>query len=87
MMTDSRNQSPDNSKVPFHESESLKENVNRRVGAFCLSNHELLMNEFTGIRLKNVLDVRRMTITRNHNQFGQKLYLLASVQEQVNICF
>ena len=25
MMTDSRNQSPENSKVPFHESESLKE--------------------------------------------------------------
>ena len=29
MMTDSRNQSPENSKVPFRESESLKENVNR----------------------------------------------------------
>ena len=27
MMADSRNQSPENSKVPFHESESLKENV------------------------------------------------------------
>ena len=29
MMTDSRNQSPEISKVPFCESESLKENVNR----------------------------------------------------------
>ena len=46
MMTDSRNQSPDNSKVPFRESESVKKNVNRCVGAFYLSQHELLMNEF-----------------------------------------
>ena len=46
MMTDSRNQSPENSKVPFRESESVKENVNRYVGAFYLSHHELLMNEF-----------------------------------------
>ena len=28
MMADRRNQSPENSKVPFRESESLKENVN-----------------------------------------------------------
>ena len=27
-MADSRNQSPENSKTPFDESESLKENVN-----------------------------------------------------------
>ena len=49
MMTDSRNQSPENTEVPFRESESLKENVNRYVGAFCLSHHELLMNELRGI--------------------------------------
>ena len=54
MMTESRNQSPENSKVPFRESESLKENVNRCVGAFYLSHHQLL---------KNVLDVRRMIVT------------------------
>ena len=46
IMTDSRNQSPENSKVPFRESESLKENMNQCVGAFCLPHHELLMNEF-----------------------------------------
>ena len=45
-MADSRNQSPENSKVPFCESESLKENVNRCVGAFYSSHHELLMDEF-----------------------------------------
>ena len=28
MMADSRNLSPENSKVPYRESESLKENVN-----------------------------------------------------------
>ena len=50
MMTNSRNQSPpENSKVPFNESESLMENVNRCVGAFCLSHRELLTNEFRGI--------------------------------------
>ena len=49
MMADSRNQSPENTEVPFRESESLKENVNRCVGAFCLSHHELLVNEFRGI--------------------------------------
>ena len=47
MMIDSRNQSPKNSKVPTKsESESVKENVNRCVGAFYLTHHELLMNEF-----------------------------------------
>ena len=50
-MTDSRNQSPENNKVPFRESESLKENVNRCLRTFYLSHHELLMNEF--IRVLN----------------------------------
>ena len=63
MMTDSRNQSPENSKVPFCESESLIKNVNRCVETFYLSHHELLMNEFRCILNENVLDVRRMIIT------------------------
>ena len=37
MMTYSRNQSLEDSKVPFRESESLKDNVNRCMGAFCHS--------------------------------------------------
>ena len=83
MMTDSRNQSPENSKVPFCESESLKENVNRCVGAFYLSHHELLMNEF-----RRVLNEKCTECQMNdRNQFGHELCLLASVQQQVNICF
>ena len=58
MMTDSRNQSPENSKVPFCESESLTENVNQCMGAFYLSHHGLLMNEFRHILNEKVLDVR-----------------------------
>ena len=46
MIADRRNQSPENSEAPFRESEFLKENVNRCVGAFYLSHHELLMGEF-----------------------------------------
>ena len=66
MMADSRNQSPENSKVAFGESESLKENVNRCVGAFHLSHHELLMDEFRRVLDENVLDVRRMIVTSLH---------------------
>ena len=83
MMTDSRNQSPENSKVPFCESESLKQNVNQCVGAFYLSHHELLMNEF-----RHVLNEKCPGCQMNdRNQFEHELCLLASVQEQVNICF
>ena len=82
-MTDSRNQSPENSEVPFHESEFVKENVNRCVGAFYLSHHELLMNEFRHILNEKCTGCQ----TNDRNQFGHELCLLASVQEQVNICF
>ena len=83
MMADSRNQSPENSKVPFRESESLKENVNRCMGAFFLSHHELLMDEF-----RRVLNAKCTGCQRNDcNQFVHELCLLASVQEQVNTCF
>ena len=83
MMTDSRNQSLENSKVPFCESESLKENVNRCVRAFYLSHHKLLMNEF-----RCVLNEKCTGCQMNdRNQFGHDLCLLASVQQQVNICF
>ena len=82
-MADSRNQSPENSKIPFDESESLKENVNRCIGAFYLSHHELLMNEF-----RRVLNEKCTGCQMNdRNQFAHELYLLASVQEQVDICF
>ena len=83
MMTDSRNQSPENSQVPFCESESLKENVNRFVGAFYLSQHELLMNEFRHVFNKKCTGCQ----INDHNQFGHELCFLASVQQQVNICF
>ena len=83
MMADSRNQSPKNNKVAFCESESLKENVNRCVGAFYLSHHELLMNEF-----RRVLNEKCTGCQMNNgNQFGHELCLLASVQQQVIICF
>ena len=83
MMADSRNQSPENSKEPFGESESLKENVNRCVGAFYLSHHKLLMDEF-----RHVLNEKCTGCQMNDcNQFVHKLCLLASVQEQVDICF
>ena len=83
MMTDNRNQSPENSKIPFCEPESLKENVNRCMGAFYLSHHELLMNEF-----RHVLNEKCTECQMNdRNQFEHELCLLASVQEQVNICF
>ena len=83
MMADGRNQSPENSKVPFRESESLKENVNQCMGAFYLSHHELLMDEFGRILNETCTGCQ----TNDRNQFGHKLCLLASVQEQVNICF
>ena len=78
MMTDSRNQSPENSKVPFRpfrESESVKENVNRCVGAFYLSHHELLMNEFRRVLNEKCTGCQ----TNDRNQFGHKLCSLASV--------
>ena len=83
MMTDSRNQSPENSKVLFHESESVKENVNRCMGAFYLSHHGLLMNEFRRVLNEKCTGCQ----TNDRNQSGHELCLLASVQEQVNICF
>ena len=83
MMADSRNQSPENSKVPFGESESLKENVNRCVGAFYLSHHELLMDEFRRVLNEKCTGCQ----TNDRNQFAHELCLLASVQEQVDICF
>ena len=82
-MADSRNQSPENSKVLFHESESLKEIVNRSVGAFYLSHHELLMDEFRCVLNEKCVGCQ----TNYHNHLGHELCLLASVQEQVNICF
>ena len=82
-MTDSRNQSSENSKVPFRELESLKENVNRCLRTFYLSYHELLMNEF-----RRVLNEKCTGCQMNdHNQLGHELCLLAFVQEQVNMCF
>ena len=44
--SDSRNQKPENSKVPFHKSEFPKENVNPCLQTFYFSHRELLMNEF-----------------------------------------
>ena len=44
--SDSRNQKPENSKVPFRKSEFPKENVNPCLQTFYLSHRELLMNEF-----------------------------------------
>ena len=83
MIADSRNQSPEDSKVPFRESESLKESVNRCVGAFYLSHHELLIDEFSRVLNENCAGCQM----NDCNQFGHELWLLASVQEQVNICF
>ena len=83
MMADRRNQSPENSKVQFRESESLKENVNRCVGAFYLSHHELLMDESRRVLNEKCTGCQ----TNDRNQFGHKLCLLASVQDQLNICF
>ena len=82
-MTDSRNQSPENDRVPFRESESLKENVNRCLRTFYLSHHELLMNEFIHVLNEKCTGCQ----TNDRDQFGHELCLLASVQEQVNICF
>ena len=83
MMTNSRNQCPENSKVPFRESESLQKNVNRCLRMFYLSHHELLMNEFRCVLNEKCSGCQ----TNDHNQFAHELCLLASVQEQVNICF
>ena len=83
MMTDSRNQSPENSKVPFRESESLKENVNRCLRTFYLSHHELLINEFRRVLNEKCTGCQ----TNDHDQFAHESCSLASVQEQVNICF
>ena len=53
------------------------------MGAFYLSHHELLMNEF-----RRILNEKCTGCQMNdRNQFGHELCLLASVQEQVNICF
>ena len=80
MINDSRNQSPGNSKVPFPESESLKENVNQCLRTFYLSHHELLM-----IELRLVLNEKCTGCqTNDPNQFGHELCLLASAQEQVD---
>ena len=46
MVSNRKNQSPENSKGSFRETESLQENVNRCLRTFYLSHHELLMNEF-----------------------------------------
>ena len=83
MMTNSRNQSPENSKVQFRESESLQENVNRCLRMFHLSHHELLMNEFRCVMNEKCSGCQ----TNDRNQFAHELCLLASVQEQVNIYF
>ena len=83
MMTNSRNQSPENCKVPFCESESLQENVNRCLRTFYLSHHELLMNEFRCVLNEKCSGCQ----TNDRNQFAHELYLLVSVQEQVNLCF
>ena len=83
-MADSRNQSPENRKVPFRESDSLKENVDRyRLRTFYLSHHELLIDEFGRVLNEKCTGCQM----NNRNQFGHELCLLASVQEQVNICF
>ena len=68
-------QSPENSKVSFGESESLKENVNRCVGAFYLSHHELLMDEFRRILNEKCTGCQ----TNDRNQFAHELCFLASV--------
>ena len=58
-------------------------NQNRCMGAFYLSHHKLLMNEF-----RHILNEKCTGCEMNDcNQFGHELCLLASVQEQVNICF
>ena len=81
--THSRNQSPENSKVTFRESESLKENVNRYLRTFYLSHHELLMIEF-----RRVLNEKCTECQKNDcNQCGHELCLSASIQEQVNNYF
>ena len=68
-MADSRNQRPENSKIPLHESESLKENVNQCMGAFYLSHHELVMNEFGRVLNEKCTGCQ----TNDHNQFGHEL--------------
>ena len=83
MMADRRNQSPENSEVPFCESESLKENVNRCVGAFYLSHHELLTDEFRCVLNEKCTGCQ----VNDCNQFRYELCLLASVHDQLNICF
>ena len=83
MMADRRNQSPENSEAPFCESESLKENVNRCVGAFYFSHHELLMGEFRRVLNEKCTGCQ----TNDRNQFRHELCLLASVRDQLNICF
>ena len=75
VIADRRNQSPENSGVPFRESESLKENVNRYVGAFYLSHHELLMDEFRRVLYEKCTGCQ----SNDRNQFGHELCLLASV--------
>ena len=59
------------------------ENVNLCLRPFYLSHHKLLMIEF-----RLVLNEKYTGCQMNdRNQFGHELCLLASVQEQVNICF
>ena len=67
----------------MNHAESLKENVNRCVGAFYLSHHELLMDEFRRVLNEKCTGCQ----TNDHNQFGHELCLLAFVQDQLNICF
>ena len=57
--------------------------MNRCVGAFYLSHHELLMNEFRRVLNEKCTGCQ----TNDRNQFAHELCLLASVQEQVDICF
>ena len=57
--------------------------MNRCVRTFYLSHHELLINEFRRILNEKLTGYQ----TNDHNQSGYELSLLASVQEQVNICF
>ena len=82
-MNDSRNQNAERSKILFRESESLKKNVNRCMRTFYLSHHNLLMSEFRQVLNEKCTGCQ----TNDRNQFGHELCLLASVREQISICF
>ena len=64
MMTDSKNQNPENSKVPVCKSESLKENVNLCLRTFYLSHHELLVIEFRQVLNENCTGCQTNDCTR-----------------------